>query len=191
MKSGFIAAALASVVLTGVVAQDLYAGRRDKLVDTRDYKSKDFEKGIIEDYSDMVEGDGVEWFYLADGVKLSDYKIKVGKFKNMSEITSKSMQETLAESLPEALERAGAKGSKGTLTTENAIYWAERASAGKKWIPYAGFHVGQAGVGVEMVFKDSSGKIVAKVRHSGRQGESVDEAAEEIADDIANWVREN
>jgi hypothetical protein len=191
MRSKLFAFAVASIVVTGIAAGDLQAGRRDKLVDSREYKDDDFEKGIIEDYSDMVEGDGVEWYYKADGFKLSDYKVKIGKFKNMSDITSKSMVETLEESLPESIERAGGKGSRGTLTTENAVYWAERASAGKKWIPYAGFHVGQAGVGVEMIFKDSSGKIVAKIRHSGRQGENVEEAAEEIADDIANWLSEN
>jgi len=190
MKSKLFAVALASAVVTGIFSPDLYAGRKDKLVNSDDYK-EDFEKGIIDDYSEMVEGDGIEWCYIADGVKLSSYKIKVNKFKNMSDITSKSMQETLEDSLPDAIERAGGKANKGTLTTENAIYWAERASAGKKWIPYAGGHLGQAGVGVEMIFKDSSGKIVALLRHSGRQGESVDDAAEEIADDIANWISEN
>lgn len=191
MKSKLVLLAVASFVISGLVAADLHAGRRDKFVNSREYKDSDFQKGIIEDYSDMVEGDGVEWYYKADGIKLSEYKVKIGKFKNMSEITSKSMIETLEESLPESIERAGGKGSSGTLTTENAVYWAERSSAGKKWIPYAGFHVGQAGVGVEMVFKDSSGKVVAKIRHSGRQGENVEEAAEEIADDIANWLKKN
>ena len=68
MKSKLFAVALASAVLTSVVSQDLYAGRKDRLVNSDEYK-EDFEKGIIDDYSEMVEGDGVEWCYIADGVK--------------------------------------------------------------------------------------------------------------------------
>jgi hypothetical protein len=162
-----------------------------RLVDTEEYEEDDFEKGIIEDYSDMVEGDGVEWVYLADGVSLNDYSIKVGKVKNESDISNKSMLETAEETLNDALDRKGNEGRKGTLTAETAVYWAERRSEGKRWIPYAGGHLAQAGVGIEMILRDSKGTIVAKIRHSGRQGDELDHAAEEVADEIVDFISEN
>lgn len=167
------------------------AEARDRFVDTDDYKEGDYDKGIIEDYSDMVEGDGVEWVYLAPGTKLNDYTIKIGKVGNKSSITNRSMLESAEETFDAALERKGNDGRKGTLNAETAIYWAERPSAGKRWIPYAGGHLAQAGVGIEMIFRDSKGSIVAKVRHSGRQGEQLEYAAEEVADEIVSWISEN
>jgi hypothetical protein len=182
----FLIANLLLIFVVGAVAAEARGSKR--LVDTSDYKEGDFVKGVIEDYSDMVEGDDIEWIYVAPGVKLSDYSFKIGKFKNMSDVTNKEMVTTLEEGFDAAFQRLGKKGSKGTLTTENAIYWAERAQRGKRWIPYAGFHLAQSGVGIEMVFRDSKGKVIAKVRHSGRQGEKLEEAAEELVDDIANFI---
>lgn len=187
--------ALTALFLFGTVADPAMAAKKkkgpDRLVDSDEYKEDDFEKGIIEDYSDMVEGDGVEWVFIADGVSLSDYKIKIGKVKNKSDVSSKSMVSAVEENLEEAIEDRAAKGGKGTLTAESAIYWAERASEGKRWIPYAGGHLAQAGVGVEMVLRDSGGRIIAKIRHSGRQGNGIDEAAEEVADEIAGYIADN
>ncbi len=167
------------------------AEARDRFVDTDDYKEGDYDKGIIEDYNDMVEGDGVEWAFIAPGVSLNDYTIKVGKVANKSEITNRSMLESAEETFDAALRRKGNDGKKGTLDAEAAVYWAERQSAGKRWIPYAGGHLAQAGVGIEMILRDSKGKIVAKVRHSGRQGDQLEDAAEEVADEIVNWISEN
>lgn len=191
-----MAVVVACGILVGsMVASPVEARKKkvetNRLVDSDEYKDEDFEKGIIEDYEDMVEGDGVEWAYIAPGVKLSSYKIKIGKFKNMSEVSSRKMVEALEEGFDEAFDRAGMKGGSGTLTTTNAVYWAERASEGKRWIPYAGGHLAQAGVGVEMIFKDSSGKIVAKIRHSARQGSDPDEAADEVVDELANFIAEH
>lgn len=191
---------MAVVVACGILVGSMVASpaearkkkvETNRLVDSDEYKDEDFEEGIIEDYEDMVEGDGVEWVYLAPGVKLSNYKVKIGKFKNMSEVSSRKLVESLEEGFDEAFDRAGMKGGSGTLTTTNAVYWAERASEGKRWIPYAGGHLAQAGVGVEMIFKDSSGKVVAKIRHSGRQGDSPEDAAEEVVDELASFIAEH
>ena len=167
------------------------AQARDRFVDTDDYKEGDYDKGIIEDYSDLVEGDGVEWVYLAPGVSLNDYTIRIGEIKNVSDITNRSMLEAAEDTFAAALRRKGNDGRKGTLTAETAVYWAERASAGKRWIPYAGAHLAQSGVGIEMILRDSSGKIVAKIRHSGRQGDDLEDAAEEVADEIVDFISDN
>ncbi len=59
------------------------------------------------------------------------------------------------------------------------------------WIPHAGGHLAQAGVGIEPVFTDSTGKVVAEVRHSGREGDHLEDAAEELVDDIRPFVSSN
>lgn len=174
------------VFIAATTVFPVFAKGPDRFVDSDDYKSGDYDKGIIEDYSPMVEGDDIEWYYVAKGVNLSDYEITVGKFKNISKVSSKRMSETLEDGLKEVFDRD--KGKKGKLTTENAVYWAERASQGKRWIPYAGGHLAQAGVGVEMIFRNSKGEIVALIRHSGREGSDVEYAAEELIDEIADFV---
>ena len=145
-------------------------------------------RGIIQDYSDMKEGDEVEFTWVAPGTKLSEYQYKAGKFENLSKSVDDDMVETVETSLPRALEKAGKAGG-ATLTVDRAIYWAERANRAKMWIPYAGLHVAQAGMGVELVFRDASGKIVAKMRHSGREGDALEAAAEELVDDFTAYIR--
>ena len=182
-------ASLSLLSLVMIASTGLAKGGPQRFVDTDDYKKGDYDKGIIKDYSDMVEGDGVEWVWVAPGIHLDDYRIKVGSFKNMSEVSSHRIADTLEEKLNDRFERT--KGSKGTLTTENAIYWAEKSNEGKSWIPFAGSHLAQAGVGVEMIFRDSNGKVVAKIRHSAREGSDVTDAAEEVASDIGKYISDN
>jgi hypothetical protein len=173
------------------VPADAQRGRKKTIVDTKEYKQGEFAKGIIEDYSDMVEGDGVEWVYLAPGVKLSDYTIKITGWKNKSEVGAKSMMNALDESFKEQIDQRLGKGKKGTLLVDGGVYWAERASEGKRWIPYAGHHLAQAGIGVELVFRESNGNIVAKIRHSTREGNRLESAAEEVADDVVKFLEDN
>lgn len=149
----------------------------------------EYGRGIIEDYSDMKEGDPVEWFWVAPGVKLGDFTIDLGEFENLSKVNDERMLETLGDGLSKAFARAAkGGGKKGTLTTENAVYWAERGNSAKRWIPVAGGHLAQAGIGVEMVFKDAEGNVVAKLRHSGREGAQPADAAWELVDEVAGWV---
>jgi hypothetical protein len=67
--------------------------------------------------------------------------------------------------------------------------WAQRANRAKMWIPHAGGHLAQAGVGIELIFRDASGYIVARIRHADREGDALEAAAEERVDDIAGDVR--
>lgn len=149
-----------------------------------------YGRGIIQDYTDMKDGGDIEWVWVAPGTRLSTYQFKMGKFENLSKSVDDDMVEVVEEDLPRALAKAGkSDASAPTLTVDTAIFWAERANRAKIWIPYAGLHVAQAGVGVELVFRDSSGKIVAKIRHSGREGEQLEAAAEELVDDLTGYIR--
>ncbi len=63
----------------------------DRLVDDKEYKDKDFHKGIITDYTDMVKGDEVDWVWVKPGENLSQYQIKLGTIENKSDMFSKSL----------------------------------------------------------------------------------------------------
>lgn len=174
------------VAFAVVMASPIHA----KGVDEEDLD--DEGRGIIENYEEMVEGDGINWIWIAPGVTLSDYRIDVGGFENLSDENDDDMEEALNDGFQEGFGKLSRRDNrKGTLTTQNAIHWAEEASEGKRWIPFAGQHLAQAGVGIEMIFRNSSGEIVAMVRHSGREGNDLEDAAEELVDDLVDWVNDN
>lgn len=149
-----------------------------------------YGRGIIEDYSDMVHGD-LEWIWVAPGVRISDYQIDVAEFENLSEAYDGDLMDTLNQGMVKAFQRMSTGEKKGTLTTQNAVYWADRSNSAKRWIPFAGSHVAQAGIGIEMVFRDAEGNVVAKLRHSGREGSRLSDAAWELIDEVADWAHSN
>jgi hypothetical protein len=158
----------------------------DKLIDSNEYKDKDFHKGTIKDYTDMVKGDRVDWIWVNSSEKLSEYKIKVGTITNKSDSHSKSLVESVRSIFTSSL--ADIAGSKGTLTAELCITEVQNYAPGKAWIPFAGGHQMQAGIGIEMIVRDQNNKMVAKIRHFDRRGMDVKDAAEEAADHIVNYI---
>ncbi len=160
----------------------------ERLVDSKDYKDKDFHKGIITDYSDMVKGDEVEWLWVEKGVDLADYKISVEGIANKSDERSRSMVEDVEHTFKATFDDMDVKKPKGTLKASLGIYEAEPFNPGKAWIPFVGGHQMQAGIGVEMVLTDSGGKVVAKLRDFEREGARIEEAAQEVANHYSKFV---
>ena len=153
---------------------------------------KDFGKGIITDYSNMQEGEDIQWYWIAPGTKLADHHCTLASSENLTTTVDHDLRDVLKEELPEVIQRACSRdASAPPLKVDTAVYWTERANTAKAWIPFAGGHLMQAGVGMEVVFKDTSGKIVAKIRQSGREGHELKDAAREIFDDIGQFVREH
>jgi hypothetical protein len=158
-----------------------------KLVDDSEYSDKDFRKCNISDYSNMVDGGDVHWVWIDPAVKVSQYRLKEGKVENKSDIHSKKMVETVRDLFRDAFADMQTSGGKGTLTADICIYWAENFSAGKAWIPFAGAHQMQAGIGVEMVLRDGK-RIVAKFRHDAREGVQIEAATQEVAGDLTKYI---
>jgi hypothetical protein len=158
----------------------------ERLVDSNDYKGKDFAKGCISDYSDMVKGDDLDWVWISPGTALANYRISLGTFDNKSEDMRSSQVEGVKNTYKEIL--AKLKGDKGVLTADICIYEFQKFSAGKAWIPFAGGHQMQAGIGVEMVLKDRGGKTVAKFRDMARSGMQPEDAAEESATNLKKFI---
>lgn len=153
---------------------------------------KEYGRGIIKDYSDMNEGDGVEWLWQRPGVRLSEHRFELKTFETLTAVSDVDMEETCRKAIPRTLENAGSKDSTAPLLyVEGAIYWAQRANKSKRFIPYAGGHLAQAGVGIELVILDEKGDVVCKIRHSGREGSQLKDAAAELIDDIARFIAEN
>jgi hypothetical protein len=159
-----------------------------KLVDDSEYSDKEFRRCIIKDYGDMVDGDDIGWVWTDPNVKLAAYRIKEGKVENKSEMHSRSMLETVKTVFKDTFADMAAKGEKGTLTADICVYEAENFSGGKAWIPFVGAHQMQAGLGVEMVLRDSKNRTVGKFRHSAREGAQIENAAQEVAGDLMKYI---
>ena len=160
--------------------------RTNRFVDSREYKGKDFHKGIITDYEDMVKGDRIDWVWVNPGTTLSDYKVTVGSIKNMSESHGAAMVDSVKTIFKSSF--GDLKGSKGTLSAELCIYETQDYAPGKAWIPFAGGHVMQAGMGIEMILRDHNNKTVAKFRQFDHQGTEVTGAAQAVADHLVNYI---
>lgn len=151
---------------------------------------KEFGKGIITDYGNMQEGEDIQWYWLAPDTQLADHRCSLASSDNLTSIVDHDLRDVLKEELPEVIERACSRNADAPpLTVDAAVYWAERANTAKAWIPFAGGHLMQAGVGMEVVFKDASGKVVANIRQSAREGHDLKDAVREVFDDVGDFVR--
>ncbi len=151
----------------------LFGWRSKRLVDSREYK-EGFRKGIIRDYSDMWSRGGCDWASVARGVYLADYAIEISTFRNLTSVDNEDIRYWLEELLQEELD--GIAGEKGTVTTENVIYWASDE--------------GDSGIGIEMIFRTSSGRVLAKIRHEINEDSAAD-AAEEMAEVVADFIEDH
>lgn len=162
----------------------------DKFVDSDEYKDKDFRKCIITDYTNIDEGDDVNWVWKNPDIKLENYKLSLGKVINKAEKEKSSDTKAVTEMFKEVISDIKYKG-KELLIADVCIYEVQDFSYGKAWIPFAGGHQAQAGVGVEVVLKDKANKNVAMFRHFTRDGARTEEASKEAAEDITDYVMKN
>ncbi len=156
-------------------------------------ESATYKQGCaITDYSNLAQADGVNWAWIDPGTKIGAAgPIEILKVKNRSDVTDAALAGNLQQDLEQAFERIGKTAGRGGMKVDACIYWVQRADTSRAWIPYAGGHMMQAAVGVEMTITDPSGRPVAKIRHDGRQGMAPSETAAVVADEIANFVRKH
>lgn len=185
LKGISLATAMALVFPLSVI------GSSNRFVDSDDYKDKGFTRCNISDYADMVKGDDVDWVWASPSQKLSQYNLKVGSAENKSDLRSKSLVEAMKSTFKDNFADRDIKENKGTLTADLCIYEVQNFNPAKAWIPFAGGHQMQAGVGVEMVLVDESGKTVAKFRHFARRGTVAEAAVEEVAGDLTKYIRKH
>jgi len=160
---------------------------KDRFVETDEYKGKEFHKGCIADYKSLVEGDDLKWVWVAQDSKIGEHSLIVTSFKDLSGELRKSQLSEVKEMFTEILGKI--KGGKATLKAEICIYEVQKFSQGKAWIPFAGGHQMQAGVGAELILRDGN-KVVALIRHFAREGVRVEDAAQEVADDMKKFLKD-
>ncbi len=167
--------------------------RGTRFVDGKEAKDPAYHQGcVLSDYRELVEQQTVTWGWVDPAVKVGGPgKIDVRPIRNVSDVTDSAVAPKLQRDFEEALERIGKTPGKGGLTLESCIVWMERFEPSKAFIPFAGGHLMQAGVGVEIAITDPSGRTVAKIRHSVREGTDPSASAGKIADDVANYLRDH
>jgi hypothetical protein len=182
---------IAAVGGASLGARDARAAER--YVDSDEAKDESSNRTcVLKDLSGLEADENLNWVWVAEGVKLGGPgKIQIDDVPNKSDATDPEIGEATKKAFQQAFERVGKTPGKGGLRFVSCIYWLERASGERGFIPYAGFYAAQAGVGIEAEVLDPSGKTVARFRVWGREAADPKQAAFEIADSIANYVRDH
>lgn len=199
MKRFLYAASIIMAILM-LFGGDAWA-KKDKFVESKEYKEKKDPTGFIKNYEGMEEGNDINWVYLKPGVKFGKYNsVKIESFGTIANKSNKDIQKGLKENFETSFQRIGKKTSdSGVLVIKGAMYKVEEYNVGKKigmsFIPGAGGVLsrtqGNPTVGVELILIDAATKEeVARIRHEA-QDSSLNSASAEVADDIANFVKDN
>jgi len=145
----------------------------------------------LPDYDKLAEGGDADWVYFPAG-SLKTYKsVTVKAFTTNAGEDHKDEAETAAKNgkkyMEQWLKKAGfnvvEEGAE--LTFEGNVFDAwEPSGAGRFW----GGWMANPGCGLEVMAKDSSGKVVAEIRHKARGStvkDAVENGLENIVKDIA------
>ncbi len=134
-----------------------------------------FQRGIIKNYEDMYSGSPATWAAVAPGVKLSTFKIGVGRLLNLSGLD----RPQIAAAFPAGLQTSidGEVGTKGTVVVNAQIAVVAAVDDDKQ---------GHAIV-VEMIFHDPQGKVLAKLHHR-TEGRDFDGAVEDMVSELTDFV---
>jgi hypothetical protein len=134
-----------------------------------------FQRGIIKNYEDMYSGSPALWAAIAPGVKLSQFKIVVGRVQNLSGLDRPQIQAAFPGGLQTAID--GEVGTKGTVTVNAQLAVIAAADDDKQ---------GRSMV-VEMIFRDTQGKILAKLHHR-TEGRDFDGTVEDMVAELTDFV---
>ncbi len=126
----------------------------------------------------MYSGSPANWAAIAPGVKLSTFKVVVGRLQNLSGLDRPLMTAAFPAGLQTSIDNE--VGTKGTVIVNAQIAVVAAVDDDKQ---------GHAIV-VEMIFRDPQGKILAKIHHR-TEGRGFDGAVEDMVSDLTDFVTDN
>jgi serine/threonine-protein kinase len=136
-----------------------------------------FQRSIIRDDSRLTKESNVNRAWIKEGLKLSQYRIRIRAFRNATDHESPEMMQSLSDVLQEELDGVSEEDS-DVLTADGLVVWAENRKGQRR------------GVEIEMVFRDSAGKVVAELRHRIIEN-SPEDAAQEMVEAITDFVEDH
>jgi serine/threonine-protein kinase len=151
--------------------------RSKALTASTEWKSG-FQRGIIKDYEDMYSGSPTNWAAVAPGVKLSTFKIVVGRLQNLSGLDRPQITAAFPAGLQASIDSD--VGTKGTVIVNAQFAVVAAVDDDKQG------HV----IVAEMIFRDPQGKILAKLHHR-TDARNFDSAVEDMVSDLTDFVADN
>jgi hypothetical protein len=164
-------------------------GKGKSFLDSDDAKEANEPAKFLPDYDKLMKGKDADWVYFPEG-GLKKYKtVEVKDFtENGKGREARRAAEDGKEYMEQWLERDGYKlAEKGAeLVVEGNVFNAWEPGTGARiW----GGWMANPGVGLEVLLKDSSGKVVGEIRHKSR-GSTVEDAVENALEDVVEAISE-
>jgi hypothetical protein len=184
---GIVLAAALGIAL--VAAPSALAKGGKTFLDSDDAKEANEPQKFLPDYDKLTKGRDADWVYFPEG-SLKKYKtVEVKEFgENGRGHEAREAAREGKEYMEEWLEKAGFKlADKGAeLVVEGNVFNAWEPGTGARiW----GGWMANPGVGLEVILKDSSGKIVGEIRHKNR-GSTIPDAVENALEEVSKAIQD-
>ena len=159
-----------------------------KFLDSDDAKEKDEPQKFLPDYDKLTKGHEADWVYFPEG-SLTKYKtVSVEEFDHTGHGDSRDAARDGKDYMEQWLEKEGFKVVKsgGELQVEGNVFNAWEPGTGARiW----GGWMANPGVGLEVLLKDSSGKVLGEIRHKNR-GSTIPDAVENALEEVAKAIED-
>ncbi|MDQ5856843.1 MAG: hypothetical protein M3542_01005 [Acidobacteriota bacterium] len=179
-----IAIVCVAVFALALFASPAAAAKGKNFQDSDDAKEANEPAKFLPDYDKLTKGKDADWVYFPDGGLKKYRTVEVKEFvENGKGRESRHAAEAGKEYMEQWLEKAGYKlADKGAeLVIEGNVFNAWEPGTGARiW----GGWMANPGVGLEVIAKDSSGKVVGEIRHKTR-GSTIDDAVENALEEVA------
>jgi hypothetical protein len=184
---GIVLAAALGIAL--VAAPSALAKGGKTFLDSDDAKEANEPQKFLPDYDKLTKGKDADWVYFPEG-SLKKYKtVEVKEFgENGRGHEAREAAREGKEYMEEWLEKGGFKlADKGAeLVVEGNVFNAWEPGTGARiW----GGWMANPGVGLEVILKDSSGKIVGEIRHKNR-GSTIPDAVENALEEVSKAIQD-
>jgi hypothetical protein len=185
----FYGFAVAAVLTMALIASPAFGKGGKTFLDSDDAKEANEPAKFLPDYDKLTKGSDADWVYFPEG-SLKKYKtVEVKEFvENGRGHEVREAAREGKEYMEEWLEKAGFKlADKGAeLVLEGNVFNAWEPGTGARiW----GGWMANPGVGVEVLLKDSSGKVVGEIRHKNR-GSTIPDAVENALEEVSKAIQD-